>query len=76
MAFFIIFIEHLMSKLQIILFIQTGFIFSVNYQATPNLTQNSFDDLADNEPLIYPDPMYEPTPEDIMVNFWEASRYH
>ncbi|MCT7981079.1 hypothetical protein [Laspinema olomoucense] len=65
-----------MSKLQLILLTQPGFIFSVNFQPTLTQWQNYSDELADDTPLVYPDPLYEPTPEDIMVNFWEASRYH
>lgn len=65
-----------MTKLQIILLTQTGFIFSVNSQPTLTQYQNYSDDSDDDAPLVYPDPLYEPTPEDIMVDFWEASRYH
>jgi hypothetical protein len=65
-----------MSKLQLIFLTKTGFIFSVNSQATLTQRQNYSDELAEDTPLVYPDPFYEPSPEDIMMNFREASRYH
>ncbi|MCT7964223.1 hypothetical protein NG791_26445 [Laspinema sp. D1] len=67
-----------MMKIQLIFLIRTGLSFSWYYQ--PILPQKGDCHLelpdTDNEPLVYPDPFYEPSPEDIMMNFREASRYH
>ena len=67
-----------MIKLQLILLSQTGLIFLANSRLASGQEQGGCFELTDtdNEPLTYPDPFYEPSPEDIMMNFREASRYH
>ena len=67
-----------MMKIQLVFLIRTGLNFSFNYRKSLIEEQSQWDESTetDNEPLVYPDPFYEPSPEDIMMNFREASRYH